>query len=405
MKLRRSRAVSAASSEAVVPHRAPRRLSPLGGGIRVPTFALQSPAASPHLETVDSWPYFGTSRAAALAIPSVSSCRDLIVGAVVSMAPYRFRGLQRIPNGRLLTQPDPDTILAATLAGLVEDLIYDGRGYWLVLARDGQGTERLPDGFPVRARWIPTTMIRPELSGNMGAYSRLEGYRIDGISGIVEPGDVIRFDSPIPGILGRSSDAIANALGLEAKAQRLADVDLPAGTLTNTGAEVDEDEADHQVERFETARREHTVAFLQNLEYERTELSAEDLQLVEARANAATEMARLHNVPVSLISASPSGGASAMLYSNLGSMLTLLVSNAVEPYLVTIEQRLSCEDVTPQGQGIAFDRMTYLRSDPKELQEYVVDLVKEAVISAAQGRTILGIPEDESASDLEQGTV
>jgi hypothetical protein len=94
-----------------------------------------------------------------------------------------------------------------------------------------------------------------------------------------------------------------------------------------------------------------------------------------------------------------------MLYANLGSMLTLLVSNAVEPYLVTIEQRLTCEDVTPIGQGVAFDRMAFLRSDPKELQEYVVGLVKEAVISAEQGRRILGIPEDASASDLEQGTV
>lgn len=362
------------------------------------------PANLSTLATVDSWPYLGTPRASALSIPAVSSCRDLIVGAAVQMSVYRFRGLERIPNGKLLTQPDPDTIWSATLAGTIEDLIYDGRGYWLVLARDGVSTERNPDGLPVRARWIPTSSIVPELSSNMGAYSRLDGYRIAGIDELVDPEDVIRFDSPLPGRLAYGSDAIANALALEAKALRLSNVDLPAGTLTNTGAEVDETEADHQVERFETQRANRTVAFLQNLEYERTELTAEDLQLIEARGNAATEMARLHNVPVALVAASPSGGASAMLYANLGSMLALLVSNAVEPYLVAIEQTLSRDDVSAQGQGVAFDRMTFLRSDPRDLQEYVVELVKEAVITAEQGRAILGIAETTAASDLEQGT-
>lgn len=179
--LRRAvRAEHADTSEAVLPRRSARRLSsPFGGGARIPTFALQSPAASPNLATVDSWPYLGTSRAAALSIPAVSTCRDLIVGAVVQMAPYRYRGLQRVPNGKLLTQPDPDTVWAVTIAGLVEDLVYDGVGYWLVLARDGIATERNPDGLPVRARWIPTTMIAPELTPNMGSYSRLDGYRID----------------------------------------------------------------------------------------------------------------------------------------------------------------------------------------------------------------------------------
>lgn len=395
------RDVRAESSEAVVPHRSPSRLGPLLGRARTAPL----PANLSTLATVDSWPYLGTARAAALSIPTVSTCRDLIVGAAVQMSVYRFRGLERIPNGKLLTQPDPDTIWSATLAGLVEDLIYDGRGYWLVLARDGVSTERNPDGLPVRARWIPTSSIVPELSSNMGAYSRLDGYRISGIDGLVDPEDVIRFDSPLPGRLAYGADAIANALALEAKANRLANVDLPAGTLTNTGAEVDETEADYQVERFETQRANRTVAFLQNLEYERTELSAEDLQLIEARANAATEMARLHNVPVALAAASPSGGATAMLYANLGTMLALLVSNAVEPYLVAIEQTLSRDDVSAQGQGVAFDRMTFLRSDPTELREYVVELVKEAVISAEQGRAILGIAETTAASDLEQGTV
>ena len=296
--------------------------------------------------------------------------------------------------------------MAAAIAGVAEDLIYDGRGYWLVLARDGQATERNPDGFPVRARWIPTTMIEPELTRNTGAYSRLEGYRIEGIRGLVDPEDVIRFDAPIGGVLARGGDAIGNALELEAKAARLARVDLPAGVITNEGADVSDTEAEEIVDRFETARAEHTVAFLQNASYERTELSAEDLQLVEARANAATDMARLHNVPVALVSASPSGGASAMLYANLAPMLTLLVSTAVAPYLSAIEQTLSRDDVSPQGQSVAFDVPTFLRSDPAELRAYAVELFEKGVIDRDEARAMLGIAAGAAgSSDLQPGTV
>lgn len=371
---------------------------------RVPTFAATRPAASPNLATADLGGLLlgGYPRDAALSIPAVSTCRDLIVGAVVQMHPERFRGTERVEPGTLLTEPDPDTTWARTIAGTVEDLIYDGVGYWLVLATDGIATSRNPEGLPVRARWIPTRAIEPVLSRDRGAYSRLEGYRIDGIRRVVEPRHVIRFDSPIPPVLVKGAAAIARALNLEAKADRLSTVDLPAGVITNEGAELSEPEAEDLVDRFETARRSHTVAFLQNATYERTELNADDLQLVEARARMDAEMARLHNVPVALVGTAPTGGGSAMLYSNLGTTLALLVSNAVAPYLSAIEQTLSRPNVTPNGQRVALDVATFLRTDPKDLAEYVRGLVKDGVISPEQGRRMLGI--SDAAGDLQPGT-
>jgi hypothetical protein len=394
--LRRRRAIAAESVSTAV------ALSP-----RVPTFALTRPAASPNLETVSSWPWIGTPRAAALSIPTVATCRDLIVGAIVQMGVYRYRGVERTEPGRLITQPDPDTTWAAMLAGTVEDLIYDARAYWLVLAHDGIRTERNPRGLPVRARWIPTSAIAPELERDRGAYSRLKGYRVDGIRGLVDPELVIRFDSPLPSVLAKGATAIANALALEERAARLAAVELPAGVIENEGAELNEDEAQALIDAFESARREHTVAFLQHAKYTRTELNAEDLELVAARANAATEMARLHNVPVTMASASPSGGASAMLYSNLGSQLSLFVSNAVSPYLVAIEQTLSRDDVTPLGTRVAFDVAAFLRSDPEELKKYALELKTAGVIDAAEARAMLGIPSSSSgsAADLQPGSV
>jgi hypothetical protein len=360
---------------------------------RTPAFALnRGPLGSsgPAAGAV-AWQVLAGHRRAALTIPTVSSCRDLIVGAVVQMTLGRTRAGERIPAGTLLEQPDPDTTRAATLAGTVEDLIYDVRAYWLVLARDGIATERNPQGLPVRGRWIPVRDVDPQVSRDAGSYSRLEGYRIAGVRPLVAAENVIRFDSPLRGVLEKGADAIANALELEAAALRMSGVELPAGTLTNTGAELTRAEAEALIEWFEEARRNRTVAFLQNMEYERTQLSAEDLQLIEARANAATEMARLHNMPVTMVSASPSGSGSAMLYSNLGTQLSLMVSNAVAPYLAAIEQTLSLPAVTPQGQTVAFDRAAFLRSDPAEMRDHALELLAAKVISVDEARAMIGL--------------
>jgi hypothetical protein len=400
MGLIKSRASSEAPSSEVAVRTPPARR----GALRSVLPRRIGPVGASSLATVTSWPTLSTSRGAALSIPAVKQCRDLIVGAAVQMAVYRHRSGDRIPNGKLLTQPDPDTTWARTLAGTIEDMIYDGIGYWLVLARDGQSSERNPDGLPVRARWIPSCDVTPKLSPDAGSYSRLEGYQIAGIEGIVATENVVRFESPLPAVLVVGADAIENALALEDAARRFSEVTIPAGTLTNEGAELSEEEAEAVVDRFEQQRREHGVAFLQGLTYAREQLTAEDLQLVAARAHTATEMARLHNMPVAQVAASPSGGGSVLLYANVGSNLALMVSNAVAPYLSAIEQTLSLPTVTPEGQAVAFDVPAFLRSDPDALKSYVLDLLKAEAITKDEARQMLGIGAS-ADPNLQPGTV
>jgi hypothetical protein len=72
---------------------------------------------------------------------------------------------------------------------------------------------------------------------------------------------------------------------------------------------------------------------------------------------------------------------------------------------VAIEQTLSRDDVTAQGQGVAFDRARFLRSDPKDLQAYVLELREAGLLDDDEARSILGIAAASSASDLQPGTV
>ncbi len=324
------------------------------------------------------------SRADAMTVPAVAACRNLVVGTVVQLGVSRYRGSDRLERGQLLTQPDPWTSWPATIAGTVDDLAFYGRAYWRILSRDAEG-------YPVRARWMPVLDVAPETSSSGGAYATLIGYRIAGERELVAPDAMIRFDSPLPGVLQTGGRTLTAALELEAAARRLASVELPAGVLENQGTELSTEEAEELVARFQANRQTYGIAFVQGVTYSRENLSPADLQLVEARANVATDVARLWNVPVAMIGASPSGTASALLYSNLSQQLAILTSSAVQPYLVAIETTLS--DVAyPRGQSVAFDVQTFLRADPAAAAEYAIALWTNQLATRDEARAFLGLP-------------
>ena len=342
-----------------------------------------------------AWVAEGVSRESAMSIPSVAACRDLIVGTVVQLGLFRFRADERLDPGYLLSKPDPSTTFPATMGGTIDDLLFHGRAYWRVLERDGEG-------FPSRARWTPLADVTPKTREHGGTYAVLTGYEIAGV-GELPVDDVIRFDSPIPGVLDFGGRTLTAALELEAAARRLAAVELPAGVLENQGAEISPEDARAVVADFQASRRESGIAFVQGVKYSHESLSPADLQLIEARANVATDVARLFNMPVAMIGASPSGNASSMLYSNLSQTLAFMVSTAVTPHLRTVETTLT--DVIPRGQTTAFDVQTFLRSDPQAAADYAIALYGAGLVSRDEGRALLGIPAGVAETDLTPGRV
>ena len=219
----------------------------------------------------------------------------------------------------------------------------------------------------------------------------LTGYRIAGVDDVVAPADVIRFDSPIPGVLDVGGRTLAAALELEDAARRLAAVELPAGTLKNRGHGALRRGGGRARRRISKPRAANPAS--RSCRASPTSARAfqpADLQLIEARANVATDVARLFNVPVAMIGASPSGNASALLYSNLSQQLAILVSCAVAPHLRTVELTLS--DVYPRGTSVAFDVQTFLRSDPQAAADYATGYSAPALSTSTEARSLLGIP-------------
>lgn len=344
-----------------------------------------------------AWLAEGVSRETALSIPAVAACRNLIVGTVVQLSMYRYRAGERLEPDALTTRPDPSTTIAATLSGTIDDLIFSGRAYWRILDRD-------PDGFPRAARWTPFRDVTPETDSGSGSYSALRGYRVAGLDQVLDPDELIRFDSPIPGVLDVGGRTLAGAIETYEAQRRYAGVELPAGTLNNKGGQVSPEEAEEIVADFQAKRREHSIAFLQGIEYQRESLSPADLQLKEMTDAIATEIARLFNVPVSMIGASPSGNASALLYSNLSQQEALQMLHAVGPHLRTVE--LTLTEAYPRGTSVAFNRTPIILADPQAAAEYATGLLAADVIDRTEARAFLGIPTSPApADDLTPGKV
>lgn len=314
---------------------------------------------APRTSTLEpiTWPTdtgFGVDRSAALSLSVVSNARALIVGIASQLPVKRFRGDEELEPGTILTAPDLDEAAATTFGWLVDDLFHYGSAYQIVTARSGS------DGFPTRARRLPPLSVRVNLDPDYTKASRVVDYQVGGST--VQARDVIRFQVPGLGLLRDSALILLAALELERAAARSSNIPIPAGVLTNdSGQEIGDVEAKKIVEQFDAARESGATAYLQGMVYERTQINSADLQLVEALAASDTRLARACNVPVACVAASPSGNASAQLYANVQAQLTILVQQAVAPFLIAIEQGMSSQAVTPQTQHVLFDTETWLR--------------------------------------------
>jgi len=340
-----------------------------------------------------------------MSIPTAAACRNLICGTASQLTPRRSRGAEVVDPGLLLTQPDPSTTWASQMQWTVDDLLHYGAAYWLVIARDGIATERNPRGLPVRARRLDPREVEVVLTNRLTDYQRVSHYMVNGTR--VEPENVIRFDAGHEGVLKFGARTLQQSVELEMAAQRMASIDLPAGVLTNLGTELSPEEASELVAQFAAARQKNSIAFLQGVEFTTSQIDAHGMQLVEARGISATEVARLYNVPVSLVSASPTGNSSALLYANVSQNFAAFVKQSVAPLVLAIEQALSDDAVTPHGNRVTLDTQAYLRSDPQASVDFAATLVQTEIISPDEARSFLGLPPSGSptSDDLTPGAV
>lgn len=317
------------------------------------------------------------TRADAMQVPAIARARQIIAQTVgtLPLNDYAETTGQELPSKPLIKLPDPAVPRSITLTWTVDDLLFYGAAYWQVLAIDPT------DGRPSQARRIDPLRVSYDTNenGTLITQWQVDGVRVPA-TGV---NSLIYFPGLDEGILARGGRSIKTMLELEKAALRMAEEPVPTIALRNTGVDLDNEQVDGLLGAWRASRQQRATAFLNNaIEVERLGFDAAQMQLVEARAYAATEAARLVSLPAWYLSAE---NASAT-YTNVSAERRTLIELSLRGLMHCIEGRLSMNDLTPAGRVVRFDLDDFLRGNALERIEVTAKLLELGLIDEAEAR-------------------
>ncbi|WP_235739041.1 phage portal protein [Nocardioides alcanivorans] len=330
------------------------------------------------------------SRREALSVPSVKRGRDLI--AVLGSLPLRLLDADnQVTPCTLLCQPEDGIPSVITWTRVVEDLIF-GEAAGLAVTAFGW------DGRPATVVHLDQDSI--SVPTHTQSYRTVTG---SGTATRYAPDPLlIRIDSPTPPLLVHGARAI-RALGrLEAAALNAADGVPPQDFFTpadegvdpfpNDG-DLDEDgEEINEVGEFLAdwmrMRQIRATGYVpHNLKYNVNGFNPKDLQLVEAREMAITEIARLMGIDGDELGVS----TTSRTYANMQDRRRQFLDFTLGPYMRAIEGRLSMDDVTPPGYTVRFDTSQFAAADDKTAAETDEILIRAKVQTVEEVRARRGL--------------
>lgn len=317
------------------------------------------------------------SRREAIQVAAVKRSRDLIAGSLGQL-PLQVvkRDLTTDPTS-WLQQPEESVPRSVTMTALVEDMLFEGRAWWRVIAFDWRG-------YPARVKRLkPHQVSVDEDQGKV---------YVDGKH--VPDGELIRFDSPNDALLVAGARAIRQCLILDQAAQRYAEGAPPGDYFTPAG-DVDPFDSDEELQTqlldpWATARRKRATAFIPAaVNYHTSTFNPEQLELAAQRQHAVLEVARLAGVDPEELGVS----TTSRTYANQFDRRKAFLDFTLGAYRAAVEDRLSMGDVTPGGSVVRYDLDAFLRTDAKSRYEaYALGLKVGAIEDRAEVRRLEGKP-------------
>jgi HK97 family phage portal protein len=319
------------------------------------------------------------SRRAAMTVPAVARARNIIAGTIASLElqTYAEATEAEIPNRPIIKQPDPSLARGTTTVWTIDDLIFYGVAYWQILATSPE------DGRVTQARRIDPLRVNTR-TDSTGV--RILSYTIDGTDVPMQGvNSLIIFWGPDEGVLARASRTINAAIELEAAALRMAQEPVPQMVLRNEGMNLPPDQKEALLTAFKSARRTRSTAYVEGpINLEVVGLDSAQMQLTEARAYTASEIARVMNIPAWYINAE----SATSTYSNVSAERRSLLDFSLRPYLDSYESRLSMDDITPRGQYVEVEMDDFLRGNPTERVDVIVKLLESGIINIDEARAM-----------------
>lgn len=297
------------------------------------------------------------TRTSAMSIPAAAACRNLIVNSIAQtpLSLYRKSTGEELGSPAWIDQPSISQTRIVTMSLLVDSLLWYGVGYLEI-------TEQYADdGRPSRFQFVDFNRV--SFTANYNS-TQIQTYYVDGIerpmSGL---GSLVTFQMTNEGVLNYGSEVLNQVLAIERAASVAASTPMSTGVIKNTGADLTGEEIQELLNEWKAARNTRSTAYLTStLEYQPTNFSNRDQQMIESQANGATQIARMMGVPAYYLSADQNA---SMTYQNLDDQNKFFVQHTLQPFYSVIEERFSMNDITAAGNVVKFDLdHSILRPDP-----------------------------------------
>jgi hypothetical protein len=319
-------------------------------------------------QQVDSSLEAPVTREKALTVDAVIRGRNLLCSfAALPLVTRDARG--KVIESKLLNQIDPNMANVITIAGTVDDLIFEGYAWWRCTAWDSSG-------FPISAEKLDarTVTMTPPSDHAKGLRTLPSEQKlpvgtvwVEGVPTPIRDGNrpiMIRFDSPNPGLLKSGARSIRRLLLLESAGARYADNPRPQDYFTpEDGADsLSDPEIEEVLTAWKLARKKRSTAYVPAaMKYNTVDVPTPvELQIIEQQRKAEIGIANRMGLDPEDLGIS----TTTRTYQNGVDRRQDRVNDVYSPYMEAITQRLGMNDVSRRGHTVGFELNNYLKPDP-----------------------------------------
>jgi hypothetical protein len=327
-------------------------------------------------------------RSQALSVPAVRRGRNMIC-AISTLPLQAVDEDNRVVRRPLFAQLDSNTANVVVLAQSIEDLFFDAVAWWRVVGFDAQG-------YPSRIRRYDVTDVSLQPPDDYEVGLLPSGLPTEGViwmGGEKVPFDqVIRFDSPNPGLLSHDPDVVRRAIALGQAAALYAATPRRRGYFVPADGvdPADDDAIKVMLDEWQKAAAERVDGYVPAaVKYEAIQDSTPaELQLVQMQQQVVLDLANMLGLDPEDLGAN----TTSRTYQNATDRRKDRVNDTLAPYMRAITDRLGMPDVTPEGERVRFGLDDYFQADPKTRAEVQQIYHALGATDAAEIREVEGKP-------------
>lgn len=283
------------------------------------------------------------SRSDAMTIPAVAKARQILVSTIAKFPLKALTGADDVTEQHSwLFATDGEISPWHRMAWTIDDLIFSGWSLWGV-ERDETGAIVRADRCPIE-RWQVTPEGVIQITDDTGNF-------VD-----AEADTVVLIPGPFEGLLKIASRTIRAGVKIETAVLNKSQNPIPAIELhATTDDPLEQDEVQQLVQAWAQARGDENgaIAFTPHNIEVRAHGSTEPSLLIEGRNFLRMDIGAFLGIPAALMDASLS--TASLTYSTNEGQRNEFADYTLPYWLEPIQQRLSMDDVVPQGTRVRFD--------------------------------------------------